>query len=52
MAIAGGAHGLGFWPASWPQRSAQAIAAVGRDLARVGPAIYWASAASDDNPQS
>ncbi|MEP6893139.1 MAG: hypothetical protein ABI927_05090, partial [Gaiellaceae bacterium] len=52
MAIAGGAHGLGFWPASWPQRSAQAIAAVGRNLARVGPAIYMDSlAASDDNPQ-
>ncbi len=52
MAIAGGAHGLGFWPASWPQRSALAIAAVGRDLARVGPAIYMDGlTASDDNPQ-
>jgi hypothetical protein len=49
MAIAGGAHGLGFWPASWPQRSAHAIAAVGRDLARVGPAVYMGDVAASDN---
>jgi hypothetical protein len=40
MAIAGGAHGLGFWPAHWPAGSARAIAAVARDLARLGPATY------------
>ena len=40
MAIAGGAHGLGYWPASWPAANGRAIAAVGRDVARVGPAIY------------
>jgi hypothetical protein len=52
MAIAGGAHGLGFWPGFWPQRSAQAIAAVGREIARVGPAIYMDGlAASDNNTQ-
>jgi hypothetical protein len=40
MAIAGGAHGLGFWPAHWPAGSARAIAAVARDVARLGPATY------------
>jgi hypothetical protein len=40
MAIAGGAHGLGFWPAHWPAASARAIAAVSRDVARLGPATY------------
>jgi hypothetical protein len=40
MAIAGGAHGLGFWPASWPAASAQAISAVGKEVARLGPAVY------------
>jgi hypothetical protein len=52
MAIAGGAHGLGFWPGSWPAANAHAIAAVGRDVARLGPAIYRPDeAASADNPQ-
>jgi hypothetical protein len=49
MAIAGGAHGLGFWPASWPAANAHAIAAVGRDVARVGPAIYTGDVAASDN---
>jgi hypothetical protein len=49
MAIAGGAHGLGFWPASWPGANAHAIAAVGRDVARVGPAIYMGDVAASDN---
>ncbi len=40
MAIAGGAHGLGFWPSSWPAANARAIAAVGKDVARLGPVIY------------
>jgi hypothetical protein len=40
MAIAGGAHGLGYWPAHWPTGSARAIAAVARDVARLGPATY------------
>jgi hypothetical protein len=40
MAIAGGAHGLGYWPAHWPAGSARAIAAVARDVARLGPATY------------
>ena len=29
LAIAGGAHGLGFWPAQWPSANARAIAGVG-----------------------
>jgi hypothetical protein len=40
MAIAGGAHGLGFWPAHWPAGSARAIAAVARDVGRLGPVTY------------
>jgi hypothetical protein len=52
LAIAGGAHGLGFWPASWPAANARAIAAVGRDVARIGPAVYAPSeSASDDSAQ-
>jgi hypothetical protein len=53
MAIAGGAHGLGFWPARWPEVNARAIAAVGKDVARLGPAIYApAVEASDTNQQT
>jgi hypothetical protein len=52
MAIAGGAHGLGFWPASWPAANGRAIAGIARDVARLGPAVYMASqAANDDSPQ-
>jgi hypothetical protein len=52
MAIAGGAHGLGFWPGFWSQRSANAIAGVRREIARIGPAIYMDGlAASDNNEQ-
>jgi hypothetical protein len=40
LAIAGGAHGLGFWPASWDPGMNRVIAGVGRDIARLGPAIY------------
>ena len=40
MAIAGGAHGLGFWPGHWPVGSSRAINAVARDVARLGPAAY------------
>jgi hypothetical protein len=40
LAIAGGAHGLGFWPASWDRGMNKVIAGVGRDVARLGPAIY------------
>jgi hypothetical protein len=52
MAIAGGAHGLGYWPEIWPVPNGRAIAAVGRDVARVGPAIYRPDeVVSDDTPQ-
>jgi hypothetical protein len=40
LAIAGGARGLGFWPASWDPGMNKVIAGVGRDVARLGPAIY------------
>jgi hypothetical protein len=51
MAIAGGAHGLGFWPASWPAPNARAIAAVGRDVARLGPAVYAPDESVSDDTQ-
>ena len=52
LAIAGGAHGLGFWPSSWDPSMNEVISGVGRDVARLGPAIYRPSMnASDDNPQ-
>jgi hypothetical protein len=40
LAIAGGAHGLGFWPASWDPGMNRVIAGIGRDVARLGPVIY------------
>jgi hypothetical protein len=40
LAIAGGAHGLGYWPASWDPGMSKVIAGVARDVARLGPAIY------------
>jgi hypothetical protein len=48
LAIAGGAHGLGFWPASWDPGMNKVIAGVGRDVARLGPAIYMPSIAGSD----
>jgi hypothetical protein len=50
LAIAGGAHGLGYWPAEWPSAIAHTIAGVARDVARLGPVVYAPSQpASDDN---
>ncbi len=50
LAIAGGAHGLGFFPATWPPSSGRAIAGVARDVARLGPALLAAPVpASADN---
>ena len=40
LAIAGGAHGLGFWPASWDPGMNKVIAGVARDVARLGPVVY------------
>jgi hypothetical protein len=49
LAIAGGAHGLGFWPAQWPSANGRVIAGVARDVARLGPAVYMASTGASDN---
>jgi hypothetical protein len=46
LAIAGGAHGLGFWPASWDPGMNKVIAGIGRDVARLGPSIYAPSQAA------
>lgn len=40
LAIAGGARGLGFFPAYWTPAVGRAIADISRDLARLGPAIF------------
>lgn len=51
LAIAGGAHGLGFWPAHWSPAVGNTIAGIRRDVARLGQAIYAPSQpASDDDP--
>ena len=49
LAIAGGAHGLGFWPAQWDPAMNAVISGVGRDVARLGPAIYMPPIAASDN---
>ncbi len=52
LAIAGGAHGLGFFPATFPSSNAAAIAAVVRDVAKLGPALLSPFLpATADNPQ-
>ena len=49
LAIAGGAHGLGFWPAQWDPAMNRVISGIGRDVARLGPAIYMPPIAASDN---
>ncbi len=39
LAIAGGANGLGFFPATWTPTIGRAIAEVSRDVAKLGPAL-------------
>jgi hypothetical protein len=52
LAISGGAHGLGFWPAHWPPAVGRAISAIRRDVARLGQAVYMPNQpASDGDPQ-
>ncbi len=40
LAIAGGGRGLGFFPATWSRPVGEAIAAVARDVSRLGPALF------------
>ena len=40
LAIAGGARGLGFFPASWSPAVGEAIAGIARDVSSLGPALY------------
>jgi hypothetical protein len=51
LAIAGGAHGLGFWPASWDPNMNGVISGVGRDVARLGPAVYMPAQPASDSSQ-
>lgn len=44
MAIAGGANGLGFFPAIWPAGIGRAIADVSNDVAKLGAALVAPSA--------
>jgi hypothetical protein len=39
LAIAGGAHGLGFFPGVWPAHIGKAIADLSKDVAALGPAL-------------
>ena len=40
LAIAGGARGLGFFPATWTPTIGRTIAAISRDVGRLGPALF------------
>jgi hypothetical protein len=46
LAIAGGARGLGFFPATWTQPIGQAIAGVTREISLLGPALMAPSVPS------
>ena len=50
LAIAGGAHGLGYFPSLWSPSVGRAIADVASDVAKLGPALLapTASATSDN----
>src|SRR5207237_3003458 len=51
-AIAGGAHGLGFFPATFPANISSAIADVVGDVTKLGPALLSPYLpATADNPQ-
>jgi hypothetical protein len=52
LAIAGGAHGLGFWPASWNANMNGVISGVGRDVARLGPVVYTPAQSASDNSKT
>jgi hypothetical protein len=49
LAIAGGAHGLGYWPGSWDPGFDKTIAGVRRDVDRLGPAVYMPNVAVNDD---
>jgi hypothetical protein len=52
LAIAGGAQGLGFFPARWTPKVGEAIQRMSRDVAKLGPALFSAPASvSIDNAQ-
>jgi hypothetical protein len=51
LAIAGGAHGLGFFPAIWPSSIGQAIADISRDVAKLGPALVAPSIPASSDQQ-
>jgi len=51
LAIAGGANGLGFFPATWTPVIGRAIADISRDIAKLGPALLSpATPAHADHP--
>src|SRR5205085_11128448 len=52
LAIAGGARGLGFFPAQWSPAIGQAIAAVTRDVKALGPALLQTDAPAEPSPAS
>jgi hypothetical protein len=51
LAIAGGAHGLGYFPSLWSPAVGRVIAEVAADVAKLGPALLGpAASATSDNP--
>jgi hypothetical protein len=49
LAIAGGAHGLGYFPATWPAAIGHEIADISRDVAKLGPALVAPSIPADSD---
>src|SRR5205085_1828231 len=49
LAIAGGAHGLGFFPASFSPEIGQAIAGVSHQVAKLGPALMGPAIPADSD---
>jgi hypothetical protein len=49
LAVAGGAHGLGFFPGEWTPANAAAVASVGADLKAIAPALLAPSSPASAN---
>jgi len=49
LAVAGGAHGLGFFPGEWTPANAAAVAAVTADVKAIAPALLGASTPASAN---
>lgn len=52
LAIAGGARGLGFFPATWSPRVGEAIAGISRHITSLGPALFSFRAEAATTPSA